>query len=70
MGKIITSSIEEYIDETQKRKYVPWKITSASKSFYHNNKWYDELYFEEFYPKYEYVKFNDKGSNPDKTRII
>ncbi len=31
--------------------------------------WASEEIFDEFYPIYDYVKFNDKGTNPDKTKI-
>jgi hypothetical protein len=31
--------------------------------------WMHEESFDEFYPKYDYKKFNDKGDNPDKTKV-
>jgi hypothetical protein len=31
--------------------------------------WMHAESFDEFYPKYDYKKFNDKGSNPDKTKV-
>jgi hypothetical protein len=35
----------------------------------HPKIWGSEEMFDLYYPSYEYVKFNDKGSNPDKTKI-
>jgi hypothetical protein len=32
--------------------------------------WQHEQSFDRFFPKYEYVKFNGKGLNPDKTKIV
>ena len=66
-----TNSIHEYIDKNQTRKNVRWRIQDG--------KWFFELFpgfwqheqsFDRFFPKYEYVKFNGKGLNPDKTKIV
>jgi hypothetical protein len=32
--------------------------------------WQHEQSFDSFFPKYEYVRFNGKGLNPDKTKIV
>jgi len=66
----ITNSITEYISKNLARKNVHWKLV--------DDQWFFELFpmvwmheesFDEFYPKYDYKKFNDKGSNPDKTKV-
>lgn len=68
---IVTHSIAEYIEKNERRKNVCWRI--------HDGKWFFEMFpgfwqheqsFDRFFPKYEYEKFNDKGLNPDKTRIV
>jgi hypothetical protein len=67
----ITHSIQEYIDKNETRKNVRWRI--------HGGKWFFELFpgfwqhehsFDRFFPKYDFSRFNDKGSNPDKTKIV
>jgi len=35
----------------------------------HDGMWYDESVFDKILSLYEYVKFNNKGENPDKTKI-
>ena len=65
-----TNSITEYISKNLARKNVHWKLTDGQ--------WFFELFpmvwmrqesFDEFYPKYDYKKLNDKGDNPDKTKV-
>ncbi len=67
----ITNSIHEYIEKSQTRKNVRWRIQGG--------KWFFELFpgfwqheqsFDRFFPKYEYQRFNGKGLNPDKTKIV
>jgi hypothetical protein len=70
MAKIITHSIQEYIDKNQSRKQVAWKSIDSMMVFFHKGNWVNQKYFDDIYPEYEYIKFNDKGDNPDKTRII
>lgn len=67
---IVTNSIVEYIDKNNNRRNVRWRI-QAGKWFFEMfpGFWQHEQSFDSFYPKYEYVPFNDKGSNPDKTKI-
>jgi hypothetical protein len=65
-----THSIEEYIKGNQLRKNARWKIADGQWLFeMQQGIWASEELFDEFYPSYEYVKFNDKGTNPDKTKI-
>ena len=64
-----TNSISEYINRNAERKNAHWKITGESKMFMHDGMWYDESVFDKILSLYEYVKFNDKGENPDKTKI-
>ena len=65
-----TSSLSEYIKKNSQRKYVHAKILNGEMVFNINGKWVNKQKYNELYPVYEYVKFNDKGSNPDKTKII
>ena len=70
MHQKITNSITEYINGNQLRKNARWKIANRQWLFeMQQGIWASEELFDEFYPSYEYVKFNDKGSNPDKTKI-
>ena len=70
MHQKITNSITEYIKGNQLRKNARWKIADGQWLFeMQAGIWASEELFDEFYPSYEYVKFNDKGSNPDKTKI-
>jgi hypothetical protein len=64
-----THKISEYILLNQLRKNAQWKITADKKMFMHNGIWYDASVFDKILSLYEYVKFNDKGENPDKTKI-
>lgn len=65
-----THSISEYIKGNLDRKNVRWLLKDGECMFeMQNGIWASEQLFDEFYPSYEYVKFNDKGSNPDKTKI-
>ena len=68
---ITTNSIVEYIDKNQIRKNVRWRI-QGGKWFFEMfpGFWQHEQSFDRFFPKYEFARFNDKGSNPDKTKII
>jgi hypothetical protein len=65
-----TNSITEYIKGNQLRKNAKWKIVDGEWLFeMQNGIWGSQELFDEFYPIYEYKKFNDKGVNPDKTKI-
>ena len=65
-----TYSISEYIKMNQLRKNARWKIANAEWLFeMQNGVWGSIELFDEFYPIYEYIRFNDKGVNPDKTKI-
>jgi hypothetical protein len=65
-----TNSISEYIQGNQLRKNARWKIVDGMWLFeMQEGIWASQKLFDKFYPQYEYVKFNDKGSNPDKTKI-
>lgn len=65
-----TNSIKEYIIGNQSRKNVRWLLKENKWLFEIQTKiWASEEMFELYYPSYEYVKFNDKGSNPDKTKV-
>jgi len=65
-----THSISEYIKGNLDRKNVRWLLKDNEWMFeMQNGIWASEELFDEFYPSYEYVKFNDKGTNPDKTKI-
>jgi hypothetical protein len=68
---IVTHSIHEYIEKNERRRNVRWRIQDG-KSFFElfPGFWQHGQSFEKFFPKYEYVRFNDKGLNPDKTRIL
>ena len=67
---ITTNSITEYIKGNQLRKNAKWLIRDGEWLFeMQNGIWGSINLFDEFYPVYEYVKFNDKGVNPDKTKI-
>ena len=70
MEQKITHSITEYIKGNQRRKNARWLIRNGQWLFeMQNGIWGSQELFDEFYPIYEYVKFNDKGTNPDKTKI-
>ena len=65
-----TNSIKEYIIGNQSRKNVRWLLKENKWLFEIQTKIYaSEEMFDLYYPSYEYVKFNDKGSNPDKTKV-
>ena len=65
-----THSISEYIQGNLDRKNVRWRLKYGQWMFeIHPKIWGSEEMFELYYPSYEYIKFNDKGSNPDKTKI-
>ena len=65
-----TNSIDEYINGNQLRKNARWKIANCEWFFeMQNGVWGSIEVFDEFYPIYEYKRFNDKGVNPDKTKI-
>jgi hypothetical protein len=70
MHQKVTNSISEYIQGNLNRKNVRWILKDSNWMFEIQTKiWASEEMFELYYPSYEYVKFNDKGSNPDKTKI-
>jgi len=65
-----TNSIKEYITGNQLRKNVRWLLKENKWLFEIQTKiWASEEMFDLYYPSYEYIKFNDKGSNPDKTKV-
>ena len=65
-----TYSISHYIKMNQLRKNARWKIADGEWLFeMQNGVWGSIELFDEFYPIYEYIRFNDKGVNPDKTKI-
>ena len=64
-----THKISEYINRNAERKNAHWTIKGESKMFMHDGMWYDESVFDKILCLYEYVKFNPKGDNPDKTKI-
>jgi hypothetical protein len=64
-----TSSLSEYIKRNSERRYTHAKIVNSEMVFNVNGKWVNKQKFNELYPVYEYAKFNDKGANPDKTKI-
>lgn len=65
-----TYSISEYIKGNLERKNARWLFKNGELMFeMQPGVWASEEIFDEFYPSYEYVKFNDKGINPDKTKI-
>lgn len=65
-----TNSITEYINGNQLRKNARWMIRDGEWLFeMQSGVWASQNLFDEFYPTYEYIKFNDKGTNPDKTKI-
>ena len=65
-----TYSISQYIKMNQLRKNARWKIANGDWLFEMQNEvWGSIELFDEFYPIYEYIRFNDKGVNPDKTKI-
>ena len=70
MAQKITHSITEYIKGNQLRKNAKWLIRDGEWLFeMQDGIWGSQELFDEFYPVYEYVKFNDKGVNQDKTKI-
>ena len=67
---ITTNNISTYINGNQLRKNARWKIANGEWLFeMQNGVWGSIELFDEFYPMYEYIRFNDKGVNPDKTKI-
>ena len=67
---ITTNNISTYIKGNQLRKNARWKIADGEWLFeMQNGVWGSIEMFDEFYPIYEYIRFNDKGVNPDKTKI-
>ena len=70
MAQKLTHSISEYIKGNLYRKNVRWLLKNGEWMFeLQPDVWASEEIFDEFYPIYEYIKFNDKGSNPDKTKV-
>lgn len=68
---IITHSITEYIEKNERRKNVHWRI-QGGKWFFQlfPGFWQHEQSFDKYFPKYKYERFNHKGLNQDKTRIV
>ena len=64
-----THKISEYILRNAERKNAHWKIIGDSKMFMHEGMWYDGKDFDKVLAMYDYIKFNPKGDNPDKTHI-
>lgn len=68
---MVTHSIAEYVEKNRIRKNVRWKIADGQWSFEMvANVWCGAEMFDEIFPAYEYQRFNQKGSNPDKTKIV
>ena len=67
----VTHSIAEYIKCKNQRLMVPWKIWDGKLYFNPGfGLWQHERLFDKFYPPVDYKRFNDKGSNIDKTKVI
>ncbi len=64
-----TNSIKTLVQKNYERTLVYWRVTNRNKMFNVNGYWYDEQFFNQMFPKYEYVKYLEKGENPDKTHI-
>lgn len=58
---IKTHCISEFIKQNETRKNVRWKLSDGNLTFYCDGEWYDEEYFDAFFPMYTYVKYNPKG---------
>lgn len=68
---MVTHSIKEYIERNSARKNVRWRIADGEWRFeLVKDVWCGSEAFDDMYPTYEYQRFNDKGSNPDKTKIV
>ncbi len=67
----ITHDIGEFIQCKNQRLMIPWKLIDG-KLFFNPGfgLWQHERLFDKFFPPVEYVKFNDKGQNQDKTKVI
>lgn len=64
-----TDSYKKLVEENQKRQLVHWKIKGNNMMFEVNGYWYDQSFFNQMFPKYEYCKYLTKGENPDKTAL-
>lgn len=64
-----TDSFKKLVEENQKRQLVHWKIKGNNQMFEVNGYWYDQSFFNQMFPKYEYCKYLTKGENPDKTAL-
>ncbi len=64
-----TDSYKKLLEENHKRKQVHWRIVNSKQMFNYNGRWYDEQFFNQMFPKWEYCKYLTKGDNPDKKAI-
>lgn len=64
-----TDSFKKLVEENQKRQLVHWRIKGNNQMFEVNGYWYDQSFFNQMFPKYEYCKYLTKGENPDKTAL-
>lgn len=64
-----TDSYKKLVEENQKRQLVHWRIKGNNQMFEVNGYWYDQSFFNQMFPKYEYCKYLTKGENPDKTAL-
>ena len=64
-----TDSFKKLVEENQKRQLVHWRIKGNNQMFEVNGYWYDQSFFNQIFPKYEYCKYLTKGENPDKTAL-
>ena len=60
-----TDKIKKLLEENQKRQLVRWKIKGENQLFEVNGLWYDQTFFNQMFPKWEYCKYLSKGDNPD-----
>lgn len=67
---MITHSIAEYISRNQERKLVRSRRKGIHFEYYIGRRWVDQKTFDQMFPEYEYRKFNNKGVNPDKKKIV
>jgi hypothetical protein len=64
-----TDSFKKLLLENQKRQLVHWRIKGGNQMFEVNGLWYDQTFFNQMFPKWEYCKYLTKGENADKKAI-
>jgi hypothetical protein len=64
-----TDSYKKLVEENQKRQIVHWRIKGNNQMFEVNGYWYDQQFFNQMFPQWEYCKYLTKGENPDKKAI-